>query len=103
MDKRKQDVQFSWVLKAVWQRSSLGAHTHRFSSSFQQRLLWFISGEYFVDVQDLSDFVAEQNPIANSNALEDLIVSKETVYKVENEKVAAKLGVAEWNGSNWSR
>jgi hypothetical protein len=51
--------------------------------------------EWLLDIQDISEFVAEQR--ANAIAPHDhLITPKEEVYPVTEPEIAARLGVSEW-------
>jgi len=57
----------------------------------------YASGEWFMDVMDISDFVAEQNPIAQSKAYQSLMVAEERIFIPSSSEVIRKLGLATWN------
>jgi len=54
----------------------------------------YASGEWFVDVQDLSDFVSEQQ--RNLQDLPALLVAHETVYSTVNPELAKRLDITDF-------
>jgi len=57
----------------------------------------YASGEWFVDIQDVSDFVAEQSIPVHCGALNELQVPEETVFIPESKKICKWLGVGEFS------
>jgi hypothetical protein len=49
--------------------------------------------DWIIDVEDISDFVAEQRPLAQMGAYARLLTPREDVYPVGGPETAARLGV----------
>ncbi|MHC5541805.1 DUF4291 domain-containing protein [Singulisphaera rosea] len=52
--------------------------------------------DWLIGIEDISDFVAEQR----SNAVapfDRLVMPRDAVYRIEDPKVAARLGISEWS------
>jgi methyl coenzyme M reductase subunit D len=47
--------------------------------------------DWIVDIEDISDFVREQSPLARSNNWENLLTPKESIYPVLNPETSQKL------------
>eukprot|EP00005_Dracoamoeba_jomungandri_P004694 CAMPEP_0174257854 /NCGR_PEP_ID=MMETSP0439-20130205/6961_1 /TAXON_ID=0 /ORGANISM="Stereomyxa ramosa, Strain Chinc5" /LENGTH=272 /DNA_ID=CAMNT_0015341139 /DNA_START=103 /DNA_END=921 /DNA_ORIENTATION=+ len=57
----------------------------------------YASGEWFIDIQDISDFVREQRAKVESGDLSELQVPEETVFEPQDQKLCKWLGVGEFS------
>jgi hypothetical protein len=50
--------------------------------------------DWIIDIEDISDFVAEQRPLAQAREYAGLVTPREAVYPVRNAETVARIGVA---------
>jgi hypothetical protein len=59
----------------------------------RDEILQRYSKEWIIDIQDISDFVAEQRQYTTQAPYTDLFVPVENIYPVQDEMVAKRLGI----------
>lgn len=56
-------------------------------------ILRSFANEWILKIEDISDFVSKQRPLATSDGSSELVTPREEVYRIEDSEVASRLGV----------